>query len=238
MSSLVPIQPSPIAVMGDRLLRGSLAPPLPLTEVGHPRTIFLFRMLSGAAETDCLLSHMLALPYDPEPVVAHCGGPAGPSFKAHPEALRARFDADDPDLMAKLIDFRIAHPMASLFGTFDADPACIDAGLSALQSLRTRLDVAVDIILVTSRTEPVPKFVAQLRYNGDHVIHAHPASLRPTLSGDVLAYPAISPSIEKEYSTGKLSLRTIVNSSSFGIREAFEINLSRFRESVGGHLHG
>lgn len=236
MSSLVPVRPSPIAVMGDQLLRGSMAHPLPPTGAGHPRTTFLFRMLSGAAETDCLLGHLLALPFDPDPVLAHAGGPAGPSFKAHSPALRARFDSDDADLMAKLIDFRMEHPAAHLFASFD--PECIDAGLRTLQSLRVHFNLAVDNIFVTSRTESVPKFVERLQSCGDHVIHAHPASLRPVTSGDVLSYPAVSPTVEREYAQGKLSLRTIVNSSSFGVRVAFEENLAAFRECLGSQLYG
>lgn len=235
MSALITQKASEIIKMGDALARASLAPGLPRAAADLPRTFIITRMLSGASEADALLAHLLALPSDLAPAVAHCGGPAGPSFKVHDESLKLRLDADDPDLGAKIIDFRLAHGSRHVVATFD--PECIRSALQLVEDLAL-LRVPADLLFVTSRSEATPRFVSRLEASGSRVVRAHKASLRADDDGEVLIYPGISPQLEAAYASGTLALRQIVQSSSLGIQLAFERSLATFAQSLIGHLHG
>lgn len=101
MSALITQETSAIVKMGNTLARVSRAESLPPALAGLPRTMFIVRLLSGASDADALLAHLIALPSDSTPIVAHCGGPAGPSFKAHDQALALRLETDDPDFTAR-----------------------------------------------------------------------------------------------------------------------------------------
>lgn len=109
MSSLTTQDSSPIMKMGAALARISRSPSLPPAAGNIPRTIFVTRLLSGSSDADMFLAHLMALPNGSMNAVAHCGGPAGPTFKSHDQAKAIRLDTDDPDLPAKFIDFRVAN---------------------------------------------------------------------------------------------------------------------------------
>ena len=235
MSALITQQTSAIMKMGDALARVSLAPSLPWVATGLPRTMIIMRMLAGASEVDALLAHLLALPSDLPPAVAHCGGPAGPSLKVHDQALTLRLDADDPDLTAKVIDFRLANEKRHMIATFD--PECIQGGLQLLDDLAL-LRIPADLLFVTYRREAVPKFVSRLEAAGSRVIRAQKASLRADDPANFLFYPGISPQLEAAYASGTMTLRQIIGVSSLGIQMAFERSLSAFANSLLGHLHG
>ena len=197
--------------------------------------MFIVRLLSGASDADALLAHLIALPSVSTPAIAHCGGPAGPSFKAHDQALALRLETDDPDLTARVIDFRMANEQRHMIALFD--PECLRGALQLLDDLAL-LQVPVDILFVTSRSEPIPKFVSRLEATGHRVVRAHKASLRADDLDGILVYPAISPQLEDAYASGTLTLRQIVDGSSLGNKLAFERNLTAFAISLIGHLHG
>lgn len=144
MSALVPQQqPSAIVKMGEVLARVSRAPSLPLAPAGYPRTMIIVRLLSGASEADALLAHLIALPSSVAPAVVHCGGPAGPSFKAHDEATVLRLETDDPDLVAKVIDFREINERRHVIALFD--PECLRGALQVVDDLAL-LRYPIDIL--------------------------------------------------------------------------------------------
>jgi hypothetical protein len=221
--------------MGAALARVSRSPNLPQAAGNIPRTIFVTRLLSGSSDADMFLAHLLALPDGSMNVVAHCGGPAGPTFKSHDRAKSIRLDTDDPDLTAKVIDFRVANRQNNMIALFD--PECLNAALQLLDTMED-FQVPVDILFITSRFEPTPTFVSRLEANGRRVIRAHKASFRMDVPDDILVYPAISPQLENAYANGELTLRQIVDGSSIGVQVAFEYSLFNFATSLRGHLHG
>lgn len=235
MSSLITQETSPNLKMGADLARAIRAPNLPLGPGNIPRTIFVTRLLSGSSEADTFLAHLTALPHCSTMAIAHCGGPAGPAFKSHDQALAIRLQADDPDLTAKTLDFRVANPQTNMVALFD--PECLHAALQLLDDFEV-LQAPVDILFITSRTEPLPKFVKQLVAAGRRVGLARKASFRMEMPDDIVIYPPISPQLENAYASGALTLRQIVDGSSIGVQLAFERNLIDFAKSLLGHFHG
>jgi hypothetical protein len=235
MSALTTQVISPILKMGSELARVSRAPDLPTAAENRPRTMFVTRLLSGSSNADTFLAHLLALPTGSGTAVVLCGGPAGPSFKSHNQDLSLRIQAEDEDLTAKIIDFRHAHPQRHIIVLFD--PECLPSAIQLLEDF-DMLQIPVDIIFITSRTEREPTFVQQLEANHRPVVHAHQQSLRLDYPKDTLFYPAISPQLESVYADGTLNLRQIVDSSSVGVQIAFERNLMTFATSLRSCLHG
>lgn len=234
MSALTTTETSPITTMGAALACVSRAPSLPLAGK-FPRTIFVTRLLAGSSDADKFLAHLLALPDGPTNAVAHCGGPVGPTFKSHNQALAIRLQTDDPDLTAEVVNFRLANPRNHMITLFD--PECLHAALQLLDDLKF-LQVPVDVIFITSRSEPTPKFLSQLEANGRRVVRAHKASLRNDVHDDIVIYPEISPQLEMEYARGALTLRQIVDGSSTGIQLAFERGLYNFATAMWKQLRG
>lgn len=235
MSALTTTETSAITTMGAALARVSQALCLPSAAGNLPRTIFVTRLLAGSSDADTFLAHLMALPGGSTKALAHCGGPVGPTFKSHNQTLATRLQTDDPDLTSKVIDFRLANRQNHMIALFD--PECLHAALQLLDDLEV-LQVPVDIMFITSRSEPAPKFVSQLEANGRPVVRAHKASLRNDAPNDIVIYPAISPQLEMEYARGELTLRQIVEGSSTGTQITFERNLNNFSMAMRGQLRG
>jgi hypothetical protein len=235
MSALTTQVISPVVKMGAELARVSRAPDLPTTADNFPRTMFLTRLLSGSSEADTFLAHLLALPTGSATAVVQCGGPAGPSFKSHDQSLSLRLQSEDQDLTAKVIDFRVVHNRRHMIILFD--PECLRSAIQLLDDF-AMLQIPVDILFITCRSEKDPSFVSQLEERNSRVVRAFEKSLRMDYPAGTLLYPPISPQLETAYANGALNLREIVDGSSLGIQLAFERNLMAFATSLQECLHG
>jgi hypothetical protein len=188
-------------------------------------------MLAGASESDLLLSALLCLPNE-DALIALLGEPAGPAFKTHLEGRKVRYDADDPDMVARFLDWRLQHPDATVFASFD--PSCGRALLKTISMLQDPFGVPVDVIFLGARNEGRPGLLVQMEAL-TRVIRARVSGLSMTSSSE-LEIPVIPAIIADLYQTNSDTLRGLLLGMPDGSGALFASELNRFSRNLEAEL--
>lgn len=236
-NDLVTTQRNPIQVMGSALVRANAHPGLSEADGSRPRTILIGRMLAGAGESDLLMANLLCLPRSELFGIALFGEPAGPTFKAHPQERRARFEADDTGAVGSFIDWRLNLPDTTVVASFD--PSCAVALIEALEILRGDFPyIPVDVIFLAGRDEQEPGLLAKLRQQeAGKVIVARTATMSSSFeSSQDVNIPVLPKILAAPYQSGHGSLRTLAAGLPVGSRASFASALRRFAIALEGQL--